>query len=345
MSDLYNFFFTDFELEVIPRNNNKQLWQLVLDNAAYVPVDYLNDTLDFQYVYETGLGIQLVDLSVIIKHDNQVCAVWPLSFKESNGIAQLKSFHAFVLPPLFVSKSSKKVKKSICKVCINLIESICRKSGIKTITSEEVFLNKTGISEWHYELVRKGAIARLKYELLINLSLDINDIKSLFRKSYKSLINSGLKTWQVGILKHGDEVIWQEFRDLHLYVSGRITRSEESWNMHFSVLEKGNAFLVYLRDIEGKMIGGGFFLTSSTEASYGVAAYDRSLFDKPIGHVVQFIAIGEMQRLNISWYKIGIRGFLTDIPKPSDKEISIAEFKEGFASDISSRFILDYTII
>ena len=102
------------------------------------------------------------------------------------------------------------------------------------------------------------------------------------------------------------------------------------------------AFLVYLRNSAGKMIGGGYFEHSHDEASYAVGAYDRSLFDKPLGHVVQFHAISEMKRRNLSWYRIGARAFMGDQSQPSAKEISISDFKQGFASDLMPRFELEW---
>lgn len=103
--------------------------------------------------------------------------------------------------------------------------------------------------------------------------------------------------------------------------------------MQFDMLSAGSAFLVGLRDrIDARLVGAGFFQTTRDEGLYAVAAYDRALFEKPLGHVVQQHAIEVMKSRGMSWYHIGNRPYPQDIPSPSDKQLRIAAFKQGFAS-------------
>ena len=179
--------------------------------------------------------------------------------------------------------------------------------------------------------------------MFVDLGRTLAEIRSGFRKSYKGLINSGLKLWQSGISEGGGcENTWDEFRELHQRTAGRITRSSESWDSQRAQVECGKGFLVWLRDPAGKMVGGGFFNFTAHECVYAVAAYERELFDKPLGHVVQFRAIEEMLKKGIRWYKLGARPYPTDLPAPSEKEISIGHFKEGFASDCFPVFKLTH---
>ena len=87
-------------------------------------------------------------------------------------------------------------------------------------------------------------------------------------------------------------------------------------------------------------VGGGLFACTRDEAAYSVAAYDRELFDKPLGHVVQFTAIKALKERGIRWYRIGARPFVGDAPAPSEKELAIADFKHGFASHLHQRRLL-----
>lgn len=180
----------------------------------------------------------------------------------------------------------------------------------------------------------------LRHELFVDLSLDIETIKANFRKSYKSLITSGTRSWAVGEMTAGHPALWEEFRELHLQVSGRVTRCPESWDVQHRAIAEGDAFLVYLRDSNGKMVGGGFFATTRDEGAYAVGAYDRSLFDKPLGHVVQFRAIELMKSRKLRWYKIGQRHYPSELATATDKEISISEFKQGFATHLFPQFVL-----
>lgn len=82
------------------------------------------------------------------------------------------------------------------------------------------------------------------------------------------------------------------------------------------------------------MVGAGLFELTHYAGVYSVAAYNRDLFDLPLGHVVQVAAIEYMQKLGLSWYSIGRRWYPVDIPMPTDKEINIGVFTEGFATHI-----------
>ena len=80
------------------------------------------------------------------------------------------------------------------------------------------------------------------------------------------------------------------------------------------------------------------------ESLYGVGAYDRSLFDKPLGHVVQFRAIQELQNRRIRWHKLGARSYPSEQPPPTSKELTIGDFKQGFATHLLLRYELKFEL-
>ena len=184
----------------------------------------------------------------------------------------------------------------------------------------------------------------MRHELFLNIEPDMADIKSQFRKSYKSLISAGMQLWEVGVLDRGHDDTWDEFRRLHRSVAGRVTRSADTWSLQHTAIKEGGNFLVYLRDKKKRMIGGGLFSISKDECLYGVGVYDRSLFKNPLGHVVQYRAIEEMKKRGLRWYKIGLRSFAAETPAPTQKEINISEFKQGFASHIFPKYILKHPV-
>lgn len=331
-------------IDICLRCDNRDLWQKSLDNISYVPVDYLHEVLDFQLEYESSFGGDIADISMVIKYNSVPCAVWPLFYKLIDKIPYFRTTSTSILSPLFTVDTSKSVRRLLSKELIRIFEKICSYAGVNSFTVDEIFQNNIGVSDWHYEMIRLGAISTVRYDLFVDLSMEISYIKSGFRKSYRSLINKGLKIWNVEVLNCVDQNIWNEFKELHLRVAGKITRSESTWDLHLSYIGMGKAFLVYLRDLNGNLVGGGYFLYSRTECFYSVGVYDRSLFSEPLGHVVQYVAIVEMKKLNISWYKLGVRNSPYCIPKPNEKEISISKFKEGFASQVAHRYSLTYNI-
>jgi FemAB family protein len=106
----------------------------------------------------------------------------------------------------------------------------------------------------------------------------------------------------------------------------------------FEMILNDKAILISIRDPEShKMVGAGFFQYSSSEGLYSVGAYDRSLFDKPLGHAIQQRAIEILKSKGIEWYHIGERHYHQSPHHPSAKEVAISEFKQGFASHIFCR--------
>jgi len=328
------------------RRENQSLWEETLLKVPYIPFSYLYSRLDYQLASIQAQGGECSDISLILFNDLQPCGVWPLSYSIKDDKPSISTYGGPVLPPLFTQELSVKSQKKITKACLAIMNQICRQTGLSAWDSAESFSgnNQHGLSQWHEQSMQSGASARIKHELFIDMSLDITSIRTHFRKSYKPLISSGMKMWKVDLMDRRDDGVWDEFRQLHLSVSGRATRAPITWELQHAEIEAGKAFLVYLRDTAGKMVGGGFFCMTRDEGIYAVAAYDRDLFDKPLGHVIQFRAIEELKARGVRWYKIGYRPYASDSPTPSDKEISIGEFKQGFASHIFPQYHLTHPI-
>jgi len=234
----------------------------------------------------------------------------------------------------------------LAKLCLKFLNRVLLEYQIDTWVGAEGVVHSAlkgqGLSEWMGLLLTQGGYPILGCDLFVDLSLSIDSIKSHFRKSYKSLINSGSKNFKIVTCCDANPLSWNEFRSLHLEVSGRVTRSDESWNLQYKSIELGEAFLIALRDDTGRMVGGGFFNATVDEALYAVGVYDRRLFEHPLGHMVQYAAILEMKRRGIKWYKLGSMALPYLQSAPSEKEISISHFKEGFATHLFPNYRISF---
>ncbi len=319
-------------------------WNSVLQNSSYVPVDYTETFIDYQEAYWTGCSNQFVECSAIIYNDNQPCAVWPVSLKNNGGQWTIGSLGGHLLPPQFKSDLARKTQKKVTATCMDIAKAATCTLGCSHLISRVPFTNELGLDHWYQRSIIDAIGVSVSHDLFIDLSQDLAQIKSRIRKRYKSLISAGQKLWKANILTCRDDVVWAEYQNLHQEVSGRITRSPESWDKQLNAIANEDAFLIYLRDDNGRMIGGGLFHFTKDEGLYAVGAYDRSLFDKPLGHVVQFLAIQELKARGVRWYKIGYRPFPIDNPKPTDKELSIGDFKQGFASHMFPCFQINHNV-
>lgn len=333
-----------YGLSVSLRTCELDAWSETLGRCAYVPVMYTNSSIEFQWAYQRGHGGNWEDLSLLIYWDNKPMAIWPLSMAHKVGRAIFNSHGLAMLPPIFSADCPTPSRKRITKSCLDLADAIASTVGLEWWESAELFSDTNALSDWHVEAMARRATCNMLHELFLDLRPGMAEIKRNFRKSYKSLISSGLGLWSVDVLDTVDESVWSEFRQLHLNASGRKTRSDETWALHLQDIGAQQAFLVYLRDSGGVMVGAGFFNYTRDEGLYAVAAYDRALFDKPLGHVVQYRAIEELKKRGVRWYKIGLRPYPAEMPSPTAKEISIGEFKQGFASHMFPRFGLRHPV-
>lgn len=332
-------------LNIRERCAEPTLWAETCSHLEFIPVDYSASMIDYQLEYWSGNGQRTEDGSVILMHDNRPCAVWPLSLKQVPGSGpQIGSNGCFILPPIFVEGLSLKTIKKVTAECLAALSALCKGYGQSEFESSEGFAGNFGLSEWHHQLLTQGAIVHLSHQMFVNLAPSLPEIKSAFRKSYKSLITSGSRLWDIHILSQAAPGEWDEFRHLHLTVAGRSTRSLASWRLQYEALVAGDAFLVYLRNEDGRMVGAGLFHLTRDEGFYAVGAYDRTLFAKPLGHVVQYHAIDELKRRGIRWYRLGERVYPADMPSPTEKEIAISEFKQGFASHLFPSYKIHHAL-
>ena len=97
------------------------------------------------------------------------------------------------------------------------------------------------------------------------------------------------------------------------------------------------SFVVLVTDEENVLVGAGLFTYSRDNGFYSVGAYKRELSDQPLGHVVQIKAIETFKKNGVKWYEIGLKRLKIDKKPPTEKELSLTHFKEGFATHITAR--------
>jgi len=321
------------------------LWNEAGGQLAYWPVDHSQAMIDYQLAYFSDGGRRAEDASVILLHDNRPAGLWPLMvITEADGSRRICSNGGPVLPPLFSRQLAPKSVKSLTRACVETLVSMWQSFGQHERVCIDCFTATFGLGDWHEQLMLRSARVGVQHQLLADLQRPLAEIRTGFRKSFRPLISQGLKLWDACVISVADEQQWEEFHRLHIAVAGRVTRSDESWHRQLAAVTAGDAFLVVLRDTKSVMVGAALFHVTRDEGLYAVGAYDRSLFDKPLGHVAQFLAVEEMTRRGLRWYRLGSRAYPADQPLPSAKEISISDFKQGFSSHLVPRFKFESTL-
>lgn len=188
-------------------------------------------------------------------------------------------------------------------------------------------------------LMFRRAVPKVRVVAVVDLTLSELALRKGVRKSYRSLINWGMKTLRFQYLdaETFDAQAFELFHRFHIRTSGRETRSQASWNLQAEMIKAHRAELAlsYLGDM---LVGGSLFLDTGATTTYGVGVYERTLFDKPLSHAPIFLG---MLRARARGQR---RFFIGDVPSatsPQDKEFSIGWFKSGFTANLSVN--LDWT--
>lgn len=325
------------------RDDNPSLWDKIYNSLDYQPVEYSSSMIDLHILNMKTSYQDAKDLSMIIYSGGRPIAIWVLSSHIDKNLFNLTSTYDSIFRPIFLNNSSLKEQKKFSSAAVKSILELQNTSNINNIKFQENLHNGDAsirLDAWHKELLNSGMNVNLKHDLYIDLSESLEEIRSYYRKSYKPFINKGLSEWRYEVLTSKTINIddWHNFKDLHKREAGKITRDLATWELQYKKILTNNAFLVKLENDAGVLIGCAYFQYSRDECIYSVAAYNRSMFDKPLGHVIQQVAIEHMKKLNLSWYYLGKKLFPKD--RVTDKELNISKFKEGFASKLVPRFEL-----
>lgn len=312
----------------------EQDWSAVLDTVSKYLVQFDLAQMDYQSKYCNGDE----SASFIVYVDSTPVAAMPLTFSKENDEYSISFYRMPLLPPVVSDDVSPKMLKKVFKTCLDVIRELQIELNIPQVLFQNLNMDQ-GLSLWFKCVAAKSKRMEYREELFIDLSLSLAEIRQYFRTRYKSLISKGMRIWNVDIVDD-DEIVFKEFKELHKSVSGRATRSDDTWWAQFSMLKRKEAFLVTLRNDDNQLVGCGLFSKNKAQAEYSVGVYERSLFNKPLGHAVQFAAIEEMKRLGLKWYYLGPLCSEYDSYEYTDKERSIAHFKEGFATHTFLNIIL-----
>jgi FemAB family protein len=310
--------------------------------APSVPPHYVRSLVRYYSAYVAERSAAYVDLSLVLHSNRSPAAVWPLAAHEDERGWHLTSGDGPLSPPLVCLPLPDKLMKRLVAEALELLDVVARRLGIEELTIAE-WITSNHLGLFHQTLMDRGARVTATHSLGVDLSMTLDEIRVGFRKSFRPLVTKGLASWDADVVTSRAPEVFEEFRELHRTVAGKVTRGPETWSLQHDALAASEAFLVTLRDkSDRRLVGAGYFNISRTDAVYSVGAYDRSLFHLPLGHVVQYKAIEHMKVLGLKWYRLGARPYPADEPAPSAKEEQIALFKQGFATHLQPTFTLRF---
>lgn len=314
-----------------------RLWQLLWQrDAIQHPFGTL---LNVEYSKAYACEDVFIDRSFVVEEEGEPVLGLQIALSRRSG--ELVEISAFGRPILYlesthctidqVRRANKLLKEKLMAILAEAPEAAILYCD---------FLVKGELSFLGQCLLDNGASADPCFTQILTISPHEEDLKRDVRKSYKSLINWGMKNLSIRILDRHSIVKsdMERFRQLHIQESGRETRAVRTWEIQYEQVLQGEAFVV-LGELSGELVTAALFLYSDRYCYYGVSASVRALFDKPLSHSIIWTAILQAKQLGCSVYELGEQLFPAQ-GYPSAKELGISVFKRGFGGETAVRLTI-----
>jgi FemAB family protein len=310
----------------VPYTTNPELWDELLRND---PLQYpLGFPMDQEYSRAYAPDVPYRDLSMIAVVEDQPVAGLQITAHRTGDSAKIDFYGRLALLRLN-SNASRAARERAQRALANAFTDLYQ--GLNTPSFQFLEMSDQGCLSGFAEcLLDEGFSASPVYKQVIDLTKGEEELRRAVRKSNKPHINWGEKTLSILIYDHSNitpDTI-EQFRQLHITVAGRETRSSESWHVQYREIMEKQAFLITGR-LDGQLVTAALFLHSPLYCYYGVSASIREMFDKPLSHAVLWRSILEAKQRGCRLYEMGELVDLYPLGY-SDKEKNIADFKRGF---------------
>ena len=169
--------------------------------------------------------------------------------------------------------------------------------------------------------------------LEITLGTDEHSYWTDLRRSYRSLINKGMRDLKVHVFTGEAETGVDIFERLHAAAAGRSVYNEQFWQVINEQVLSGQASCIVV-SLGSRPIGAALFLLEGQQSSYAMGAFDRTLMRQgsPIGHTALWVATRWLRDHGFASLSMGV----SISPSPSSGKASgIEQFKRGFANTLT----------
>lgn len=294
---------------------------------------YSQFNIDYQKYYMEDF--QFEDRSLAIYDNNQLSAVLLLT----RGVSSLGevAYNWYGLPVVYLQHIS--INRDIDSILKKITNFIFQEK--KFSLSFKIY-HARRIPLIINDALDDNATCENVFESIIDLTNSLTVIHKNIRKSYKNTINKSRRTLTHKIIN--SSTITQshihDFRNFHILVSGRETRSQKTWEEQYNIIKKGNGFLV-ISSITDVILGYSLYLNNKNICYYGVGAYNRNYFNSTfVSHGAIWTAIEYAKYLSCKKFILGKIFYPFQKLYISEKEYNIGIFKRGFSQSIEHSILV-----
>ncbi len=301
-------------------NNNQSTWAYLPKRIKFYKY-YLKDKIK-------------EDLSFIIVMGEKPICICLLFLECKDGMKSFTFANGYLKAPLFDDHLGYRAKKKVEKLCFSKINELAK---VKKVS--KVMLSFDPLSDQYSfnPLVIYGYLDSSIHTSVIDLEIPEEHIWSKIRKSYRSLINQGNKTFKIVIVDYAnlDFDIFTMHRELHFKSAGLVTRSLKTWDIQFDMIKDDNACLIGLV-FDSQFVAFSYFVHCNKKAYYGNSSDDPDCkFNIPFEHTITWSAIRYYKSRRFKKLETGLQQFGHQIfDHPTKKDLNISFFKRGFGGHI-----------
>ncbi|MEN9464026.1 MAG: hypothetical protein RL217_207, partial [Pseudomonadota bacterium] len=236
--------------------------KFLLDSRDDYPCYYQ----DFTKEYYKDYYCSVFDASITYYDQGRPVFYLPMFIYKSSGENFILSTNGeFVYHPLFNKNLSKSYVKKISSRIIGFIFDFSKSFNINNVLfygGNEIF------GGWEESVVDVSISDNIRYKYYVDLKENILEIRSSLRESYKSLVNKSLNLFKFEVFDYCTDELIEEFREFHFQVSGKRTRSRQSWKIQQDQVNSSGGFIIKISDKSDAFIGFSLFLYSKFEGMY-----------------------------------------------------------------------------
>ena len=272
------------------------------------------------------------DLSFAVIENDQVLAICPLYVTCHEKINQFSDDSGYLRSPLASFILSEKKRGKVYDYIFTTIDTLAKDYNI----AKAMFMFDPQPNYKYYNLFLKyNYINTSLLTQVIDLSKTAAELRKNLRKSFKSLINKGLKNYNYYIMTkdNADYDIHEQYRIIHIKAAGRETRPKETFDQQFDQLLAKQATLIGVL-WNNNFVQFNYFNHFNGYVYYASAADDPDFsegYEVPIGHAIIQYAINYFKEYNYNYFELGWQYYGNQLfDYPSEKEKMISYFKRGF---------------
>jgi hypothetical protein len=326
-------------MEIVNKDQKLDSWEpfaLASDDAWF-----WHSTDWMEYTQEYAGDLFVVDRSFFITENGKIMAICPLFVERSpfsEGAKQFTCSGSLTAPlalPAMTNGLSVAKRQEILVLYLETLKSLSVEEGVSYLT-----LRMPAIAKSNIEIDMPSANPLLRYGFtdlsyitrVIDLSPDETELWSDIRKGHRADIRRAEKSCQIKIWDQSNITPekFNEYQQLHHKDNGRVTRTQRTFDLTRTWVERGNAILAEAEH-DGRGIGFSLFVTYGNGAFYGSSCRDPEFMSIPASHLTQWSVMGWLKSHGYRWYEIGPQAFSPQLHDlATDKSASISSFKNGF---------------